>query len=114
MSISFGTWLSPLFRRRTNRQQVLETMGTETIVADREINNPYRTGTVDNYSEDFVEVLFYYTDTKHDDNAITDDELTTIVLENNILVGWGWTFLISRFPESDFGSLLEDNVGEED
>jgi hypothetical protein len=88
------------------REEVLNHMGTETFSSNPEINNPWKTSTVDDYSDDFNEILFYYTDTKHDDNAITDDELTPIVLENNILVGWGWTFLLTRYPEADFGPLL--------
>ena len=96
-----------------SRQEVLEIMGTETAYADREINNPYKTGTIDAFSDEFIEILFYYTDTKRDDNAITDDELTPLVLENEVLVGWGWTFLISRYPEVDFGCLLRYDNSEE-
>jgi len=38
-------------------------------------------------------LLFYYTDLKAADNAITDDELTPVVLMDNKVVGWGWTLL---------------------
>ena len=38
-------------------------------------------------------VDYYYTDIKKADDAVTDDELTPLVMENGRLVGWGWSFL---------------------
>ena len=40
-----------------------------------------------------VKVYFYYTDQKKADGAITDDELTPVVFENDKVVGWGIEFL---------------------
>ncbi len=59
----------------------------------KQINNPYRTEanrTADGVS---VEILFYYTDQRVSDPAITDDELTPLVIEDGVLAGWGWNFL---------------------
>ncbi|MCJ7555009.1 MAG: DUF3192 domain-containing protein [Ignavibacteriaceae bacterium] len=39
------------------------------------------------------EVWYYYTDMKAYDGAITDDELTPVVFENDKLIGWGQSFL---------------------
>jgi hypothetical protein len=99
------------------KAQVLEIMGTKSIqtykksalpskkgskrVSDeiralyrgKQINNPYRTEanrTADGVS---VEILFYYTDQRVSDPAITDDELTPLVIEDGVLAGWGWNFL---------------------
>jgi hypothetical protein len=57
------------------------------------ISNPYRNETVRSASGTSAEVLYYYTDLKHADGAITDDELTPIVLEEDRVVGWGWSFV---------------------
>ncbi len=39
------------------------------------------------------EILYYYTDVKRWDDAITDDELTPVILENGKLMGWGQALL---------------------
>ena len=57
------------------------------------MTNPYRSETPRAQDGTSVEILYYYTDQKADDGAITDDELTPIVLENGKVVGWGWSFL---------------------
>ena len=54
--------------------------------------NPYRTETISD-GEKTLEVLYYYTDIKRNDGAITDDELTPLVFDNGRLIGWGWSFL---------------------
>jgi len=56
------------------------------------INNPYRSEILQGKDKTF-EVLYYATDVKKDDNAITDDELTPLVFDNGKLIGWGWSFL---------------------
>jgi hypothetical protein len=99
------------------RPQVLENMGTESVqtykksalpsrkgskrVSDetqalyrgKQINNPYRTEASRTAEGVSVEILFYYTDQRKSDGAITDDELTPLVIENGVLAGWGWNFL---------------------
>jgi len=61
--------------------------------AARRINNPYRVETLKGKDGQIHQVLFYYTDIKKHDGAITDDELTPIVLKYGKVVGWGWGFL---------------------
>ncbi len=39
------------------------------------------------------EILYYYTDQKSADGAITDDELTPLVMKDGALDGWGWAYL---------------------
>lgn len=56
------------------------------------LNNPHRTETMAG-ERDTLEVLYYYTDIKRQDGAITDDELTPLVLREGILIGWGNGFL---------------------
>lgn len=56
------------------------------------INNPYRSEILQGKDKTF-EVLYYATDVKKDDNAITDDELTPLIFDNGKLIGWGWSFL---------------------
>lgn len=87
-----------------DKQGVLQIMGTETIQTytgdnifdphyykDKKIPNPYRTEIVREDDKNF-EVLYYYTDIKKQDGAITNDELTPLVFDNGKLIGWGWSF----------------------
>ena len=46
-----------------------------------------------------VELLFYYTGTNIRDEAVSDDDLTPLVIENGLLVGWGWTYLDQNVQE---------------
>jgi hypothetical protein len=74
-----------------NKSQVLDVMGTVPYEYYGNItNNPYR---VEAYTikQDVVNVIFYWTDVRERDGAITEDELTPIVLINDKVVGWGWT-----------------------
>jgi len=75
------------------KQEVLSIMGDK-YAEDGIItaNNPYRSETLQGKDKTF-EVLYYYTDIKKADSAITDDELTPLVFEESKLVGWGWGFL---------------------
>ena len=99
------------------KTEVLEIMGTETIqtylkpalpsgkgtmkIPDQikaryrgeRINNPYRTETSQTADGIFVEILLYYTDRQAQDRAITNDELTPLVIEGGVLAGWGWSYL---------------------
>jgi hypothetical protein len=70
-------------------------MGTETVNVGfgRRITNPYRVETMKGKDDQLYEILFYYTDIKKRDDAITDDELTPIVLKDGKVVGYGWSFL---------------------
>jgi hypothetical protein len=77
------------------KAEVVECMG-ERIWRDwdgDEISNPYRTESAVAKDGTPLEVLFYYTDVKRRDGAITDDELTPVVLKSNRVIGWGWSFL---------------------
>jgi hypothetical protein len=81
-----------------DRETVLRTMGTKSVVVKDgtefvgTINNPYRTEMYQ-VDADTFEVIFYYTDLKGRDGAITDDELTPLLLKNGVLIGWGWSHL---------------------
>ena len=79
------------------KQEVLNTMGTKTFEiygdgVDTKINNPYRSEIIPDEGKN-LEVLYYYTDVKQTDGAVTDDELTPLVLDQGKLIGWGWSFL---------------------
>lgn len=76
-----------------SREQALEKMGTETIRAlnGPVITNPYRTEMYRSQGRT-IEMLLYYTDTKKADRAITDDELTPIVVIDGRVDGWGWSY----------------------
>ena len=88
------------------KQQALDVMGvsTDTLVSynprdgagfanpvKRIYNNPYRSSA---FSRDTlaIEVIYYWTDLKRADGAVTDDELTPLVFFDNKLAGWGWDF----------------------
>jgi hypothetical protein len=57
------------------------------------ITNPYRSEVLRGKDDKTFEVIYYVTDVKNDDNAITDDELTPLIFDNGKLTGWGWSFL---------------------
>lgn len=76
-------------------EAVLGVMGQKTYrdqYGDR-YTNPHRVETLRDREGETYRVLFYYTDVKKRDGAITDDELTPIVLHEDELVGWGWSYL---------------------
>lgn len=80
-----------------SRADVLRVMGTAPMqVHDSDnmstVNNPYRTEMY-NAESVRIEIIYYYTDIKRADNAITDDELTPLVLKDGVLDGWGWSYL---------------------
>ena len=66
---------------------------TEMHFRDTLINNPYRTETSHTADGTFVEILLYYTDRQSADHAITNDELTPLIIEGGLLAGWGWSYL---------------------
>ena len=61
--------------------------------------NPYRIEDVRGADGENYQVRFYYTDVKHLDDAITDDELTPVVLLDDKIVGVGYDFLRARAPQ---------------
>lgn len=92
------------------KDQVMQTMGTEgketcnTVLpfficgSSELINNPYRTTGFHNDGKTY-HVLYYWTDVKKRDGAITDDELTPLLIENGTLVGWGSQLLDSTIKK---------------
>ena len=56
------------------------------------ISNPYSRDLKKDKEGNAIEILWYYTDIKKVDDAITKDEQTPIILENNAVVGMGWGF----------------------
>ena len=84
------------------RVQVEEALGDSVRIGYRDIReggahqeilikNPYRAETLRGLGEAY-EVLFYVTDIKNPDGAITDDELTPVVFDNGLLAGKDWKF----------------------
>ncbi len=56
------------------------------------ITNPYRSEILQG-KDKTLEVIYYVTDDKNNDGAISDDELTPLVFDNGKLIGWGNSFL---------------------
>ena len=85
-----------------SKQEVINIMGTKTKEAyyhgglDKwafsTINNPYRSEIIQGKGKT-LEVIYYVTDDKNNDGAISDDELTPLVFDEGKLIGWGWSFL---------------------
>ena len=94
------------------KSKVLQVMGTETITTTevtypnwpipdktiKKINNPYKVEVLKAKDGQIYEVLLYYTDVKKMDGAITDDELTPLIIKDGKLQGWGWVFLNEVLP----------------
>jgi len=85
------------------KQQAIETIGTkprkacyidhaynENIII---ISNPYRSEVMKGQNGNHYEIVYYVTDDKNLDGAISDDELTPLVFQDNTLRGWGWKYL---------------------
>lgn len=90
-------------RQGMEKQQVLDIMGEQTITCrmiKRSFLSPEVIKTFDNPAESetlqaenrSLEVVYYYTD-ERGDRELTDEELTPLVFENDVLIGWGRLFL---------------------
>ena len=76
------------------KPEVLRLMGTQTVETEfMTITNPYRIQSFQGGGGETHEIVFYYTDRKKTDGAITDDELTPLVFRAGRLKGWGWPLL---------------------
>ncbi len=89
------------------RDEVLAIMGTQPqwvclggpacfilpLIYIEQATIPLRTEGADAPDGTELEIFFYQTETRKADGAITDDELSPIVLEDGRLVGWGWVYL---------------------
>ena len=64
------------------------------------MKRPYRSETLSLSNGKRLELLYYQTDLKTPDGAVTDDELTPVVLIEDKVIGWGW-ILVRRFKEVD-------------
>jgi hypothetical protein len=83
------------------KSQVLDAVGNGSarismgfLGGNRLIGNPYKTEMFDS-GEGALEVLYYYTDLQREDGAISDDELTPVVLRDDKVIGWGRSFFDS-------------------
>ena len=83
------------------RHNVMQLMGSESAELQWSFldphpypsaSNPYRVETLQGKDKVF-EILYYCTDLKRNDGAVTDDELTPFVFERDKLIGWGWNFM---------------------
>jgi len=57
------------------------------------VTNPWRVESRRLSDDSAIVVLYYYTEKRGDDQEVTDDELMPIVIVDNSLVGWGWSFV---------------------
>jgi len=75
------------------KQQVLDMMGYDYAEEGAlRVNNPYSAETMWGENKT-LDVYYYYTDIERADTAITSIELTPLVFEDGLLVGWGWDYL---------------------
>jgi len=92
-----------LLERGQTREQVLEEMGTEPqeynkgVLSSGVVQNPYFSET-HLVGAEKIEIFYYATHIKNSDGVITSDELTPLVLVDDVLAGWGWQYL-SVFTE---------------
>ena len=69
------------------------------------MKRPYRSETLSLSNGKRLEFLYYHTDLKTPDGAVTDDELTPVVLIEDKVIGWGW-ILVRRFKEEKGSQVL--------
>lgn len=73
--------------------------------------NPHRGELYSEAGSDW-EVLYYYTRVAHNDGMVTEDELTPLVLRDNVLIGWGWAFWAQNVRNYDLPAQLPDPLPE--
>lgn len=67
--------------------------------------NPHRSELY-NADRSAWEVFFYYTRVAHNDGMVTEEELTPIVLRDDVLIGWGWKFWAGEVRDSEIPAEL--------
>jgi len=67
--------------------------------------NPHR-GELYNADGSSWEIFFYYTRVRHNDGMVTEDELTPIVLRDDVLIGWGWSLWAAEVQAADIPAEL--------
>lgn len=97
-----------------NKKTVIEKMGgiqtIQTYLSSEwgfrdkteKINNPYSRDLKSDKEGNPIEILWYYTDLKKRDGAITKDELTPVILEKDTVVGVGWGFYTDYAKRKEF------------
>jgi Protein of unknown function (DUF3192) len=73
--------------------------------------NPHR-GELYNADDSSWEVFYYYTRVAHNDGMVTEDELTPIVLRDDVLIGWGWSFWAQEVRASGIPAELPEPLPE--
>ena len=73
--------------------------------------NPHR-GELYNADGSSWEVLYYYTRVQHNDGMVTEDELTPIVLRDDVLIGWGWKFWAEEVRASEIPAEIPNPLPE--
>ncbi|MFH0731498.1 MAG: DUF3192 domain-containing protein [Candidatus Omnitrophota bacterium] len=79
------------------KEEVLKAMENRGLIAYQDgeqitVANPSKTETLQG-KEKKIEVLYYMTESVNGDYTVTDDKLTPLVFEDNLLIGWGRDFL---------------------
>ncbi len=75
-----------------SKEETLKVMNADTVKAEGHvITHPYRTE-LHRANGHVFEILLYYTDIQKRDGAITDDELTPLVIMDGQIDGWGWSY----------------------
>lgn len=69
----------------------------------KSVPNPSRTEAYQAGGHTFI-VLFYYTEMKTNDGAITNDEVTPVVLKDGVVDGIGWSHWNALVEEYGIGS----------
>jgi hypothetical protein len=81
----------------TSKNFVLDIMGTKPFRVYRNknltvVNNPYKTESHEKNGK-AIEIVYYITNIMSDDDNYTQEELTPLIFESGMLVGWGWKTL---------------------
>jgi len=90
-----------------DKAQALKVMGNAKAAGgagEPTINSPYKSEILQGREKTF-EVVYYYTDIKNPlySTVVTvhDRELTPLVFDDGILIGWGWQFLDQNMKKHD-------------
>ncbi len=63
------------------------------------VQNPYATRFVQGRDGNTLEVMYYYLRMAKGDNVVTEEELIPVILQDGVVVGWGWETLESMVGE---------------
>lgn len=93
------------------REQVSQVMldDLQVLQMTGKARNPYALEFLKGFDGNTLEVMYYYVMMEKGDNIVTEEELVPVILENGIIIGWGWDLLGKLTGRRPVAILLTGN-----